>query len=179
MGESMSRFRMWGVAAALAVSAPASAVAAEPPPTTTERPWYKKMFFSAPKPAGPAVRSGPVAAAPARVPTATPTLSPEVVADAVRAEREAWERRMAVCLRLRQVALDRNDEALMRQVDELERHANALYQQRVQALGVPKVKSPLPPNSSAGFAASLDLAPEKTDPKAAAARLTAPGAPVP
>ncbi len=114
------------------------------------------------------------------MPTITPTLAPEVVADAVRAEREAWERRMSVCLRLRQIALDRNDELLMRQVDELERRANALYAQRVSAMGVPKLKAPLPPDSSAGFAASLDLAPEKPiDPKAAAAKLTAPAAPTP
>jgi hypothetical protein len=86
---------------------------------------------------------------------------------------------MSVCLRLRQIAHDRNDELLLRQVDELERQANALYAQRVSAMGVPKTKAPLP-NSSVGFAASLDLAPEKPiDPKAAAAKLTAPAAPTP
>jgi hypothetical protein len=175
MGEAMSRFRAWGVAAALAAGAAAPAAAADPPAktdTTDSRPWYKRMFSGAPKPPGPAARSGPVAP--------TPTLPPDVVADAVKAEYVAWERRMSVCLKLREAAIARNDEALMRQVDELERQANAIYQQRVAALGVPKYKAPLPPTSGTGFAASFDLAPEKpSDPKAAAARLVAPTAPVP
>ena len=171
----MSRFRTWGVAAALAAGAAAPAAAADPPTATTDaRPWYKKMFTSAPKPAGPTVRSGPVAAVPS-----TP-LAPEVVADAVKAEYVAWERRMSVCLKLREAAGARNDDALLRQVDELERQANAIYQQRVAALGVPKVKSPLPATPGTGFAASFDLMPEKpVDPKVAAAALVAPAAPVP
>jgi len=168
----MSRFRAWGTAAALAV-APAVA-AADPPATTDSRPWYKKMFSSSPKPAGPTVRSGPVTPAPSA------PLSQEIVAEAVKAEYLAWERRMSVCLKLREAAIARNDEALLRQVDELERQANAIYQQRVSVLGMPKSKAPLPPASSTGFAASFDLAPEKPiDPKAAAARLVAPAAPVP
>jgi hypothetical protein len=137
------------------------------------------MFSSSPKPAGPTVRSGPVAAVPGRAPTAT--LTPEIIAEAVKAEYLAWDRRMLVCNKLKTVALARNDEALYKQADELERQANAIYQQRVSALGVPKYKAPLPPAaSSTGFAASFDLAPTKPeDPKAAAARLIAPAAPVP
>lgn len=177
-GEAMSRFRAWGVAAALAVGLAAPAGAADPSNAATDsRPWYKKMFSSTPKPAGPTVRSGPVTA-PGRAPNAT--LTPEMVTESVKAEYLAWERRMSVCLKLREAALARNDEALLRQVDELERQANAIYQQRVSALGVPKLKAPLPPSSSNGFAASFDLAPEKPyDPKAAAAKLIAPAAPVP
>ena len=178
----MRRFRTWGVAAALAVgaSAPTVAGAADPPAATTaSRPWYKRMFVSAPKPAGPTVRSGPVAAAPDRPPTSSP-LTTDMVASAFKAESDAYLRRMDVCLKLRQAALDRNDDSLMRQVDELERQAKALYEQRVGALGVPKsAKAPLPA-SGTGFASSFDLAPEKPDdPKAAAARLIAPSAPVP
>ena len=64
---------------------------------------------------------------------------------------------------------------------ERERQAKAIYEQRVGALGVSKsARAPLPPSSGTGFAASFDLAPEKpSDPKAAAARLIAPSAPVP
>ena len=181
----MNRFRAWGVAAALGVltgaagpSAAADAPADTRPPDS--RPWYKKMFVSAPPgpKVGPVARSGPVTAAPNRAPT--PTLGPDAVAAAVKAEYVAWERRMSVCLKLREVAVERNDNELMRQVDELERQANAIYQQRVSALGVPKVKAPLPVPSSSGFAASFDLAPEKPiDPKAAAAKLVAPAQPVP
>jgi hypothetical protein len=124
------------------------------------------------------VRSGPVAAGPGRAPSAT--LPPEMVADAMKAEWAAWERRTNVCLKLREAAIARNDEALMRQVDELERQTNAIYKQRVAALGVPNSKAPLPSSSSTGFAASFDLAPTKPeDPKVTAARLIAPAAPVP
>jgi hypothetical protein len=50
----------------------------------------------------------------------------------------------------------------------------------VAALGVPKVKAPLPASSNTGFAASFDLSPEKPlDPKEAASKLVAPAAPVP
>jgi hypothetical protein len=103
-----------------------------------------------------------------------------VIAAAFKAESDAYLRRLDVCLKLRQAALDRNDDALMRQVDELERQAKAIYEQRVGALGVPKTaKAALPP-SGTGFASSFDLAPEKpADPKAAAAKLVAPSAPVP
>ena len=92
----MSRFRAWGVAAAVAVGATAPVGAADPPAATDSRPLYKRMFTSAPKPAGPTVRSGPVAPAPSAA------LSTDVVTDAVKAEYVAWERRMSVCLKLRE-----------------------------------------------------------------------------
>src|SRR4051794_37503857 len=118
----MPRFRAWWIAAlAVGASAPA-AFSADPPATTTDsRPWYKRMFSSAPKPAGPTVRSGPVTAAPPDRPPASAPLTPDAVASAFKAESDAYLRRMDVCLKLRQAALDRNDDALMRQVDELER----------------------------------------------------------
>jgi hypothetical protein len=187
----MRRVRAWGIAAALAAGATAptafsadaartpAAAADTPSATTDSRPWYKRMFTSAPKPAGPTVRSGPVTVAPPdRPPTSSP-LSPETVGVAFKAENDAYLRRLDVCVKLRQAALDRNDDSLWRQVDELERQAKAIYEQRVGTLGIPKTaKAPLP--SSTGFAASLDLAPEKPiDPKAAAAKLVAPAAPVP
>jgi hypothetical protein len=183
----MSRFRAWGVAAALAVGAGAPAVAADESGATTgtrpqdTRPWYKRMF-SAPKPAAPAEpgpRVGATVAPPGQAPLGRP-LSAEAVGAALQAERDAYLRRLNVCVELRKAAQARNDEALMRQVDEIERQAEAVYKKRASALGVStSVRAPLP-NAGAGFAASLDLAPEKpVDPKAAAARLVAPAAPVP
>lgn len=168
----MRRFRVWGVAAALAVGAGGSVATA-----ADARPWYKRMFGGTP--VGPTVRTGPVVAAPNAAPSTAP-LSPDMIATAFKAESDAYLRRMDVCLKLRQAALDRNDDALNRQVDELERQAKAVYEQRITALGVSKsVKAPLPP-AGTGFAASLDLAPERqADPKAAAAKLVAPAAPVP
>jgi hypothetical protein len=182
----MNRFRAWGVAAALAAGAGAPAVAADEPSATDSRPqdarpWYKRMFF-APKPAPPAEpgpRVGATVAPPGQAPLSRP-LSAEAVSAALQAERDAYLRRLNVCVELRKAAEARGDESLMRQVDEIERQAEAVYKKRVTALGVStSVRAPLP-NAGAGFAASLDLAPEKpVDPKAAAARLVAPAAPVP
>jgi hypothetical protein len=149
----MLRYRAW--AAAVALGAGALAYAADPP----------------------APRSGvrAVGGAPKTAPLTPPSALPgETVQAALKAESEAWERRVGVCLRLRQIALDTNDEALMRQADELEQRTNALYQARASALGVPKVKAPLP------AVAALELLPEKPrDAKATAKQLTAPASPVP
>jgi hypothetical protein len=171
------------MAAALTVgAAPTFATAADPPNTTTDtRPLYKRMFFSPkPKPdAGPGPRNGVVAAPPGQPPISKP-LSPEAVGDALRAEQDAYLRRLNVCVELRKAAIERNDEALMREIDEFERQAEALYKQRIAALGISRtVRAPLPSSNNA-FAASLEIAPEKpVDPKAAAAKLVAPAAPVP
>ncbi|MDY3558705.1 hypothetical protein R5W23_005847 [Gemmata sp. JC673] len=172
----MSRFRAWVVAVALggAAGAAAPVSAADSGPPADARPWYKKLFVSGPKPAGPTVRSGPVT--PARAP-GTATLAPDVVRAAVQAETDALLRRMEVCLKIRQTAFDKNDDELMRQADELERQAKAVYEARTAALGAPKAaRAPLP----TGSGAVLDLVPEKElDPKVAAAKLVAPAAPVP
>jgi hypothetical protein len=175
------------VAAALAAGAGAPALAADEPAATDtrpqdSRPWYKRMFF-APKPAATAAEPGPrtgvTVAPPGQAPLGQP-LSPDAVGAALQAELAAYLRRLNVCVELRKAAEARGDEPLMRQVDELERQAEAVYKRRVTALGVSKsLRAPLP-DPGAGFAASLDLAPEKpVDPKAAAARLVAPAAPVP
>ncbi|MCS6863568.1 MAG: hypothetical protein RMJ56_03745 [Gemmataceae bacterium] len=176
----MSRFRAWAIVAALSGVGNGGAVAAPPPITPMDtRPWYQRLFF-APKPAGPVVRHGAVAAPPGQPPLSRP-LTPETVQAAFQAESEAYLRRLDVCVKLRQIALERQDESLLRQVDELERQAKALYDQRVAALGISKsVRAPLPVMNKGSFAASLDLAPEKpADPKENAARLVAPAAPVP
>jgi hypothetical protein len=73
---------------------------------------------------------------PARPPVIIGPLDPAVLAAALRAEQDAWQRRMDVCLKLKQIALARADESLARQADELERQATALYHQRTARLGV-------------------------------------------
>jgi hypothetical protein len=181
----MNRFRAWGVGAALGVliaGTAAPVAAAEPPPATTsdDRPWYKKLFFSPPAQSGPVVRDSSSIVAVPGVMHAGSALPPERVAELQQAERAAWMRRMDVCLRLRDVANEQNNKDLEHQVDELERQVNALYKQRVSALGVPNVKAPLPPPAGAGAPASFSLAPVKpADPNAAASNLTSPGQPVP
>jgi hypothetical protein len=146
----------WGLAV-VGVALGVPAVAADPPAKPTESTIFGRMF-GAKKPAGPAARSGPVVTAPH---------APEVLADALRAEQEAYLRRLSVCGELRRVASEKNDDALTRQAEELERQAAAVYNARVTALGVPKVKAPLPQPS--GLATLT--------PKAAADKLTAPARP--
>lgn len=170
----MHRFRVWGLSAALAAGVGGQLAAADPPAKPADdRPWYKKMLgtnpAAAPKPAGPVARSGPVM--PGRPPVVAAPLPPEVVADALKAEQDAFLRRLSVCSQLRQVGLETNNDSLVRQADELERQATALYNARTAALGVPKVKAPLPETAS--------LYGDPADPKAAAARLAPPAAPAP
>lgn len=149
--------RTWGFAVVgLGLGAP-TAAAADPPAKPAEPSLFGRMVGSK-KPAGPTVRSGPVVTAPH---------APEVLADALRAEQEAYLRRLSVCGELRRVAGEKNDEALTRQAEELERQAAAVYNARVTALGVPKVKAPLPQPS--GLATLT--------PKAAADKLMAPAGP--
>jgi hypothetical protein len=139
--------KLWfATAMVLGLSAPALA---DTRPSSTV---LGRMF--APKRSGPTVRSGPVVTAPH---------SPEVLSDALRAEQEAYLRRLSVCGELRRVAGEKNDDALLRQVEELERQAALVYNQRVAALGVPKVAAPVPDTSV----------------RVAAARLNAPTTPTP
>ena len=131
----MNPFRAWGLAATAALGAGTAAFADEPvrsgnPPTTV----FAKLFG----PSKPKV--GPVAKESTRPPVAT--MTPDMVADALRAEQEAWERRMSVCLKIRQAALEENDKALLKQVDDLERQATALYRARTSVLGIPKLSTP-------------------------------------
>jgi hypothetical protein len=165
----MSRFRAWGLAAVATVGAGVPAVAADPPPRQTTL--YDKMFGPAkPKQPGPTARSGPVSGA---LPSAADgAMTPDVLAAAVQAEQEAWTRRMDVCLKIRQVGIETNDDALVRQADELERQATALYNARTAALGVPRVKAPLPEPAAAALDRQLGTG-------AAVNPLTAPPAPTP
>lgn len=160
----MHQFRAWGLAATALLGAAWPALAADDPlkparaapPTTV----FAKMFGPSKPKVGPVARGSSPAL---RVPTIVAPLSSDVVYSALRAEQEAWERRMSVCLKLRQAAMDANDEPLMRQADELERQATSLYHARAAALGVPRVKPTL-----------LDGV---DDVKLAAKKLTAPAAP--
>jgi hypothetical protein len=137
------------------------ALAANPPAGKTTL--VQKLFAPpAPKPAGPSART------PNRPITVSAPLAPDQLADAVRAEQDAYLRRVSVCTELRRIALERGDDATVRQADELEKQAGALYNARVAALGVSRAKAPLPEPSTSAVAA-----------RSAADRLLAPPAPVP
>jgi hypothetical protein len=77
--------------------------------------------------------------------------------------------------------MERGDEALARQADELERQAAVLYNARVAGLGVSRGKSPLPETTTTASLNSLDPLSFPIDQSATAKanRLTAPAAPIP
>ncbi len=129
----MHRFGAWGLSAALATGAGAPlAIAADPAPRPPEarsadnKPWYARL-------AGTDDKKDPPA--PAR-PIAYAPLSAEVLAEALRAEQDAYLRRLDVCGKLRQIAAQANDDALFAEADRLEQQATTLYHQRVARLGV-------------------------------------------
>jgi len=150
------------------------AIAAEPPPERTTL--MSKLFGpSRPKPPGPTVRN------PQRPLTISAPLPPDQLAEALRAEQDAYLRRASVCTELRRIATERHDDSLIREADELERKFGALYNARVAALGVAKTKAPLPEPSIARRDPVEDLLPisQTASAKIAARQLEPPAAPVP
>jgi hypothetical protein len=136
----MYRSAAWGLSCALAAGALASANATDPA-KPEEKPGLMSRWLggSGKKPD----TEKTFADVPARSPVVVGPLDPAVQAQALRAEQDAWERRMGVCLKLQQIALKLGDDKLAQQADELERQATALYYQRTARLGVKAgVRSP-------------------------------------
>ena len=170
----MNRFRVFGLSAALAAAWGSSAFAADPPPENSTL--MKKLFGpSTPKPAGPTVRSG----TPPRPVTIAGPLPAEQLAEALRAEQDAYLRRVSVCTELRRIAVERGDDGMVRQADEFERQFGALYSARVAALGVSRSKAPLPEPTVASRGSSDATQTDTSTVRLAANRLTAPAAPIP
>jgi hypothetical protein len=80
----------------------------------------------------------------AKPPVLVEPLPPDVLAEAVRAEQDAYIRRLDVCTRLKQVAAEKNDDKLALKAADLERAATTLYEQRVAKLGVKPSGRPAP-----------------------------------
>jgi hypothetical protein len=138
----MRRFLLGGLATAAVVVAGGPAVAADPP----DRPLLDLLNPFAGGDPGPRVRL-PVA-----------PLSEEMLLSVLRAEKDAYTRRLDVCHRLREIALQTNDEGLEGKANVLEKQATATYHERVARLGV-KSGGPLPPlpaSSSEAATAALD-----------------------
>jgi len=162
-GTTMKPIQLTALALALAAASGSSAIAANPPPEKSTL--FNKLFGPPkPRPNGPTVRT------PGRPLTISAPLPAEQLAEALRAEQDAYLRRVSVCTELRRVALERGDDAMVRQADELERQFGALYSARVAALGVTRAKAPLPEPSSMG---------ESLTARSAANRLLAPSQPEP
>ena len=117
-----------------------SAIAADPSapatPPAESRSFFDRLnpFSSAESPAAP----GP------RLRKPVGPLSSETMVSVLQAEKDAYTRRLDVCHRLREIAINTSDETLEAKVNELEKQAMATYQARVSRLGV-KTGGPLPP----------------------------------
>ena len=168
----MRRIQPWGLLILLLVGATVPTATAADKPAPKAGTLFGKLFGSSESKSRKEPLSRGSGSTSMRPPTVTAPLPADMVAASLRAEQEAWERRMSVCLRLREIAIETNDEVLLRQVDELERQATALYNVRVAALGVPNVKVPLPESA----AAKID---QKLGTGVAVNPLTAPAPPKP
>jgi hypothetical protein len=130
----MNRLRVWGLSAALAAGVGGQAVAGDPYMSSEQTTLMSKIF--SPKPSRPLGPSGPPAPA-----TITAPLTPEALAGCLKAEQDAYLRRVNVCDKLRRVADETADPVLSRKAEELERQAEALYNARIAALGLNKSRA--------------------------------------
>lgn len=124
----MRSMRTWGLVAGVTLGGTLGA--AEPPKEDAKPSWFTRMVSGTPKPGD---KEKTFADTPKPKPMVGP-YEPGVLADALKAEQDAWDRRLEVCRKLREHAGD--NEAVLRQVDDLEKRATALYHQRVARLGV-------------------------------------------
>jgi len=107
--------------------------AADPPPAAN--PAESRSLVSRLNPfAGPEV--GKPAPMPGRPAMAIGPLAPDAMIEALRAEQEAYARRLDICTELRRVAVGTRDDKLGVKADELERLAEETYNQRIAKLGV-------------------------------------------
>ncbi len=91
-------------------------------------------------------RLNPFASAPnpgPRLRASVAPLSSESLLAAITAEKEAYSRRLDACHRLREIALDGNNEVLEAKANELEKMATETYRLRVYRLGAPIGSMPM------------------------------------
>ena len=127
----MRRVGSWGMTAALIVGLGGAVVFAGGPDNDVKpapKGWLSGLFTDKPKPPA-KVDKKPVETPPEMTP-------PSVELAAVERQRQenAMLRRMEVCDRLRAIALQSNNEALMHQAEELLMRAEELYRQKTAGL---------------------------------------------
>jgi hypothetical protein len=102
------------------------------PKSVDSQPWYSRILGQKPTEEKPAAK----AATTMRPPLIIAPLAPEVLSESVKAEESACTRRLDACAKLREAAMAKNDDALLSQIDELERQAIELCQARIARMGV-------------------------------------------
>jgi hypothetical protein len=131
----MRRLGVWGVGAGLLICLGAAAAAAADKDAAADSSpsWFSRWFGGGAKPA-----EKKPAPPPAKVTAKATPAKPSTVVDAAAAERAREQdtllRRLDVCDRLMQIAVDMKDEDLQRQVEQLEERARMTYAQRTAYL---------------------------------------------
>ena len=130
----MRRVGSWGGTAALVVGLGAAVAGAQQPDLDARpapRGILSGLFNDKPKPKAKAGKSAPVEDKPAPSPTV------EMAASEQQRQMNAYLRRVQVCMRLRQVAIETNNADLQRQADDLEARAWEIYGQKTARLPIP------------------------------------------
>ena len=153
----MHRTAAWGLSAALAAGAAAPAFAADPAPSES-KPWYARLVGGDSKKSD---SEKTFAATPLRPPVVYGPMDPAALAEALKAEQDAYQRRLDVCLKLRQIAARTNDERLTEQADDLERQATGLYHARTARLGVKAALRSVPDAADLTPAAAVTVVPPR------------------
>ena len=122
----MIRIAAWGLTTALSAGVVASVLAGEPLPRVVGD--SRKTAANS--------SSATFGDIPARAPVILGPMEPHVLAQALKLEQEAYQRRLDVCLKLRRIAVEQNNDTLLRQADDLEREATVVYHLRTAKLGV-------------------------------------------
>jgi hypothetical protein len=129
----MRKGTVMGVAAALTLALGVGLAAGQEPATGSQPGFFGRLFAKKTDPpkTAPALAKGSDVAVEAHA-TAEAQSAPAIQAR----EREALFRRQAVCDKLRLIAAQTNNDALMRKADLLNDRAWSLYQQRTEASAV-------------------------------------------
>ena len=126
----MRRIGAWGISLALLCALGVPARGAEPPSLLPEVrasdvglgvPWYRRLFGGAQKPTQ-------------TVPKNPQAVRREAAAKTLSEEQTIYLQRLAVCTRLREIALLSGDDGLVTQADDLEKQATELYHKKVAHL---------------------------------------------
>lgn len=101
------------------------AIAADAPSTEEQPsiPWYRWLFLgerAKPMPPKPVVRQAPI--------------TREALARMLADERDVYLKRLEAITKIKQIALDRGDEAMLKKADDLERQAEETFAQRTAKL---------------------------------------------
>jgi hypothetical protein len=123
--------RLGAICLAFGLAAPAWA--ADPPSAEdTSVPWYRWLFLG--ERSKPTAPPPPTAARDRAAPTANAPMSKETVARLVAEEHRVFLERVKVIDKIKEIANERNDEALRSKAEDLEAQAFDLYQMRTSKL---------------------------------------------